>query len=132
MKNFTKIWIYSLVILGVFILLSSSCKKKDDNTNPTPVTVSNTTWDVTIVYDSSTTWHADVTFNADGTTKYDEPSDPGAFLSYGTWKLTGDKIHFGIGMDPNMVFDGTITGNAMSGSFVSGGKTRTWSAIKRT
>jgi len=114
--------------MGVIIILSSSCKKDDENNNPS---VSVTTWDVTVVYDTATTWHADVTFNADGTTKYDEPSAPGVYLSYGTWTLTGDKIHFGIGMDPDMVFDGTVTGNTMSGSFVSGGKTRTWSAVKR-
>lgn len=38
MKKLTKIWIYSLAIMGVFLLLTSSCKKADDNNNPATVT----------------------------------------------------------------------------------------------
>jgi len=38
MKKLIKIWIYSLAIMGVFLLLTSSCKKADDNNNPATVT----------------------------------------------------------------------------------------------
>jgi len=34
MKKKTKIWIYPLIIMGMFLMLTSSCKKKDDNSNP--------------------------------------------------------------------------------------------------
>jgi uncharacterized protein (TIGR02145 family) len=36
MKKETKIWIYSLAILGVLLMLSSSCSKKSDSSNSTP------------------------------------------------------------------------------------------------
>jgi len=35
MKKKSRILIYTLVIIGVFLMLTSSCKKKDDNSNPT-------------------------------------------------------------------------------------------------
>jgi hypothetical protein len=92
--------------------------------------IKNTTWDVTIVFNTSTSWHADVTFYADGKTKYDEPASPGAYLTYGIWNLTNDKIHFDIGLGTSYIFDGTITDNSkMSGTFVYGGTTKTWSAV---
>jgi len=93
--------------------------------------LNNTTWDVLIIYDVNNSWHADVVFNSDGTTKYDEPDSPGVYLSYGVWTMTGNNIHFGIGLDPNYVFDGTIVGNTMSGTFKFGTATKTWSAIKK-
>jgi uncharacterized protein (TIGR02145 family) len=36
MKEGTKIWIYSLITMGLILILSGSCSKKSDNTNPTP------------------------------------------------------------------------------------------------
>jgi hypothetical protein len=127
LKNF---WIFSFAFFGIVLMLASGCSKKDDTPTPAVVSVSNTTWDATIV-SGTTSWHADITFNADGTTKYDEPSNPGVYLSYGTYTLTGDKIHFGIGMDPSYVFDGTITGNSMTGTYLFGSETKTWTAVKR-
>lgn len=99
--------------------------------NVTPLNISNTTWDATLIHSTTYQWHADVTFNANGTTKYDEPSSPGVYLTYGTWTLTGDKIHFGIGLDPAYIFDGIIIGNNMNGTYTFGTDTKTWSALKR-
>ena len=40
MKKRTTIWIYPIAVLGMFLMLTSSCKKKNDsNTPPTPETV---------------------------------------------------------------------------------------------
>lgn len=36
MKKIKNIWIYSFVVIGIALLISSSCKKKDDNPAPTP------------------------------------------------------------------------------------------------
>ena len=36
MKKVTKSWIYTLAIMGVFLMIISGCKKKDDNSNPPP------------------------------------------------------------------------------------------------
>lgn len=93
--------------------------------------ISDTTWDVTIQYTTTSSWHADVTFNANGKTKYDEPTAPGVYLSYGDWTLKDNKINWNIGMKDNYIFEGTITNNTMSGTFFSNGATRTWSAILR-
>jgi uncharacterized protein (TIGR02145 family) len=38
MKKVTKSWFYSFAIMGVFLMVTSSCKKKDDTSNPTPAT----------------------------------------------------------------------------------------------
>lgn len=35
MKTKTKIWIYPLALIGVLLIFTSSCKKKDNNNNPT-------------------------------------------------------------------------------------------------
>ena len=40
MKKNCKNWIYQFAIMGIFLILSYSCKKKDDNSNPTG-TISN-------------------------------------------------------------------------------------------
>lgn len=93
--------------------------------------INNSTWDVTIFFNSSTSWHADVTFYSNGTTKYDEPSYPGLYLSYGKWSLSGNQIHWDIGPGSSYIFDGTIKDNSMSGTFVYVGETKTWSAIKK-
>jgi len=34
MKKIKNIWIYSFAVIGVALILSSSCKKKDDNSTP--------------------------------------------------------------------------------------------------
>jgi uncharacterized protein (TIGR02145 family) len=39
MKKVAKIWVYSFAIIGVLLMITGSCKKKDDNNTPTPVTV---------------------------------------------------------------------------------------------
>lgn len=100
-------------------------------TNPIIDNIINTTWDVTIFFNSSTTWHADVTFLPDGTTRYDEPDFPGLYLSYGKWSLISNKIHWDIGPGDSYVFDGTVIGDTMSGTFVYAGAIKTWSAVRR-
>jgi len=96
----------------------------------TPV-INNTTWDVTIFFNATTKWHANVTFNADGTTKYDEPDNPGLYLTYGVWSMNNDHIRWSMGLDPNYIFKGSVFENTMSGSFVFGGLTKNWIAVKR-
>jgi len=101
---------------------------------PPMIDINNTTWDVTINNPPNGFWHADVTFYADGTTKYDEPSSPGSYLSYGTWKLTGDKIHWVLDSSStsnSYVFDGTVVNSTMSGTYTFGSETPTWSAVKK-
>ncbi len=93
--------------------------------------IDNTTWDVLLVLSNTNQWHADVTFRPDGTTKYDEPAFPGVYTTYGIWSINNNLIHWTMGMDPNYIFDGTVTGNTMSGTFVYGGQTHAWSAVKR-
>lgn len=93
--------------------------------------INNTIWDVTIFFNATTSWHADVTFNANGTTKYDEPEFPGVYLTYGVWSTNNNSIHWSMGMDPDYIYNGTITGNTMSGTFIYNGETKTWSAVKR-
>lgn len=100
--------------------------------NVVPLNIDNTTWDV-LINNGNSSWHADVTFYADGTTKYDEPANPGVYLSYGTWTITDDKIHWDVDptLDPNYVFDGTIVNNTMSGTYVFNTETPAWSAVKK-
>lgn len=93
--------------------------------------INNTKWDVTILFSANANWHADVTFNTDGTTTYDEPEYPGLYTSHGKWSMIDDKLHWSIGLDPNYIFDGLVSENKMSGSFIFGGKKRNWSAIKK-
>ncbi len=38
MKKITQSWIYSFVIMGVFLMIISGCQKKDDNNNTPPTT----------------------------------------------------------------------------------------------
>lgn len=110
----------------------SSVTKTFEIIKPIIDNILNTTWDVSIFFNSTATWHADVTFNSDGTTRYDEPESPGAYLTYGKWSITKDQIHWDIGFDDDYIFDGTVTGNTMSGTFVYGGETKTWSAVKKS
>ena len=36
MKKIKNIWIYSFAVIGVALMISSCCKKKDDNPTPAP------------------------------------------------------------------------------------------------
>ena len=128
MRTILKFQIYVLIIFGFGLIFAISCKKSDDTS--TVVSIGNTTWDATIG-PSTASWHADIKFNADGTTTYDEPSSPGTYLSHGTYTLSGNKIHFNIGLDPYYIFDGTISGNNMSGTYSYNTEARPWSATKR-
>lgn len=93
--------------------------------------IDNSTWDVTLIYSPTDQWHADVTFFENGTTKYDEPASPGVYLTYGVWSIRDNKIHWNIGFKDSYIFDGTIEGNKMSGTYIYGSEPRTWNAIKR-
>lgn len=94
-----------------------------------------TKWDFTINYvgKNKVKWNADVTFNEDGTTVYDEPESPGAYLTKGTWSLEGNNLTYNFDSeDPNrsdMIFKGVISEKTMSGTW-SYGKATTWSAIE--
>lgn len=97
------------------------------------IDIKNTTWDV-LIHNFSGSWHADVTFYADGTTKYDEPANPGAYLSYGTWTLTDDKIHWVLDSSVpsnSYIFDGTVINNTMSGTYTFNSGTQPWTAVKK-
>jgi hypothetical protein len=94
-------------------------------------TIDNSTWDVICIHSETVQWHADVTFYENGTTKYDEPSEPGIYLSFGVWSMNGNQVHWSMGLDPNYIFDGTVTGDTMSGTYVLGNETKTWTATKR-
>ena len=80
----------------------------------------NTTWDFIITVNiTNAYWHADVTFYADGTTRYDEPADPGTFLNYGAWSMEGNTLYYELDPsdpDPWYHFTGTLSGNTMSGT----------------
>ena len=83
-------------------------------------TLSETTWDFTIVFNETTTWHADVDFYEDGTTRYDEPESPGLFTTYGVWSLDGNELWYDLGASDDQsfyVFTGDLTENSMSGTF---------------
>ena len=96
-----------------------------------------TTWNVAFVHynaNSTVNWNADVTFNANGTTKYDEPANPGMYLMLGTYMVTGNSIDYKMGPpnDPGYNLIGKVNGKAMSGTY--GGsptKPNTWSATPK-
>lgn len=93
-----------------------------------------TTWDFLITYSSGASYHADVIFNADGTTVYDEPSDPGTFLTNGTWSLNGNDLIYsidGLNNPDYYYFTGTLSGNTMNGNFtINSTNQNTWSSVK--
>ncbi|HKK59687.1 MAG TPA: hypothetical protein VJ937_09425 [Salinivirga sp.] len=98
-------------------------------------TLDSTMWDFLIEYDANTSWHADVNFYPDGTTMYDEPSNPGQYTTYGTWTLNGDTLHYDMDASDTTnayyQFTGTFSGNTMSGTFTYGDEPdKTWSAVK--
>jgi hypothetical protein len=96
------------------------------------ISLINTTWDFTVNYSETVLWHADVTFYPDGTTKYDEPDDPGIYVFYGTWSMEGNILFYIMdssgGLGTNYQFTGTLSGITMNGTFTLGDGTGTWSA----
>lgn len=81
------------------------------------------------------TWHGDVIFNADGTTIYDEPDDPGMYTTYGTWSLSGNTLSYDFDSseptNTSYQFTGTIVGNTMSGVYTWGSSPdKTFTAVK--
>ena len=65
----------------------------------------------------------DVDFFADGTTKWDEPSNPGLYTTLGTWSVSGDALSYLFQGDPqalSYIFSATVNGNSMSGVFTWG------------
>ena len=80
----------------------------------------NTTWDFIVTYRENDFWHADVTFYADGTTRYDEPADPGTFLCYGTWSMECNTLYYIMDYSERHEYwyhlTGTLSGNTMSGT----------------
>ncbi|WP_264559060.1 fibronectin type III domain-containing protein [Flavobacterium sp. N2270] len=88
-----------------------------------------------LINNSGSSWNADVTFNADGTTVYDEPSDPGTYLTNGTWSLNGNILTYDMDSseptNASYQFTGTLLNSTMSGTFTwSGSPDQTWSAIE--
>ena len=80
----------------------------------------NTTWDFIVTVNiTNAYWHADVTFYADGTTRYDEPVDPGTFLNFGVWSMEGNTLYYKLDASdsgPWYHFIGTLSGTTMSGT----------------
>ncbi len=79
-----------------------------------------------------TGWIAEITFNADGTSFYTEPDSPGVFDYNGTWDLNGSNISVVVDITGSWfpVFNGTISGNNMSGTWEFNGS-QTWTAIPK-
>lgn len=95
--------------------------------------LNDTTWDFLLLHSSTTSWHADVTFNADGTTVYDEPNNPGVYLTRGTWLLNGNVLTYDMdssSSNTSYQFTGTLSGNTMSGTYTFGTGNKNWSATK--
>ena len=92
-------------------------------------------WDFLFLHAPGVTWNGDVIFNADGTTIYDEPSEPGAFTTYGTWSLNGNVLSYDMdSSEPtnnSYQFTGTILNNTMSGVYTWGpNPDKSFTAIK--
>lgn len=97
----------------------------------------NTTWDFLLIHDNTPTgsWNADVTFNDDGTTIYDEPSEPGTYLTNGTWSLNGNELTYDLDSsettNTSYQFTGTLNADTMSGTYTfNGSPDKTWTATK--
>ncbi|NEM98180.1 hypothetical protein [Pontibacter burrus] len=91
-----------------------------------------TTWSMLFKYSATIEWYADVAFKADGTTVYDEPDAPGVYLTYGTWKVTGNQLTYDMDAaddNPrNYVLTGTFNADKMSGTFTHGPSDLPWTA----
>lgn len=95
--------------------------------------LNDTTWDFLVTYSSTVFWHADVVFNADGSTVYDEPENPGIYKTYGTWSLSGNTLTYDFDSsspDSSFKYSGTLLNNTMSGKADGGELIYTWSATK--
>jgi hypothetical protein len=85
-------------------------------------------------YSSGSTIDSKIEFYSDGTTKFDEiGSGQGYFITYGTWSLSGNNItyHFD-STDPNnpvYIYNGTLSGMTMNGTFTHPSSPGTWDAI---
>ncbi|CAM1347001.1 hypothetical protein [Tenacibaculum insulae] len=98
----------------------------------------NSTWDFLLIHDPNTStgsWNADVTFNPDGTTIYDEPSNPGAYLTNGTWSLDGNNLTYDLDSsettNTSYQFTGVLDADTMSGTYTfNGTPDKTWTATK--
>jgi len=94
--------------------------------------LADTTWDFEFFVGDVSSWNADVTFNADGTTLYDEPSNPGENLANGTWSLEGNILTYDLDTTDliyTYVIDGTLFENTMSGTWDEG--MQSWNAIPK-
>ncbi|MER2996833.1 hypothetical protein [Pontibacter populi] len=93
-----------------------------------------TTWDFHFAHTATISWNGDVTFNADGTTVYDEPAEPGVYYTEGTWSMTGNELTYTLdASQPNptsYVHTGTLENNTMSGTYTFGpNDNRPWTAV---
>ena len=84
--------------------------------------LSNTKWAFLLNYSATNSnYPGDVDFYDDGTTRWDEPSEPGVYTTYGTWSVQGDTVMYNLLGDPaatSYIFTGTVVGGAsMSGTF---------------
>lgn len=90
------------------------------NQNYSTSSLNASTWDFLII-NSNSSWHADVIFKSDGTTVYDEPSNPGVFTTYGTWSLNGNTLTYDMDSseltNSSYQFTGTLLNNTMSGTY---------------
>ncbi len=94
-----------------------------------------TKWDFTLIHSETISWHADVSFNSDGTTVYDEPEYPGAYLTNGTWLLSGNALQYDLDAsddpatdDKKYQFTGMLSGNTMAGTYTFGEENKSWTA----
>ena len=86
----------------------------------------NTIWDIVFVEDSAVAFNyvpkVKIIFNDDGTTISEDHDYPGIFYN-GTWSINGLDVDFDSGLDPlvvSYIFNGTITGTDMGGSYTWG------------
>ncbi len=83
-----------------------------------------TTWDFLFKHTETITWNGDVTFNADGTTAYDEPAEPGVYYTEGIWSMTGNQLTYIMDSSKenpqSYVFTATLEDETMIGTYTFG------------
>ena len=131
----TKYYIKTYAIVGAETFYSE--KEMVKNT----LSLAGTTWNFAFTYyptnptSPAVNWNGDVSFNANGTTKYDEPANPGLYLLYGTYTLAGNSINYIMEAPGNSgyVLVGKINGKTMSGTFNGGPPTKPniWTATPK-
>lgn len=99
------------------------------------LSLANRIWRFHVVYSETVSWYADVQFNANGTTVYDEPDNPGFFLTLGTWEFIGDVLHYDLDSsnDDNtfLQLTGTFTeNNELEGVISYGSEDKPWTATE--